>query len=292
MNTMVLAEPGATHDGRYDTMLRLIRAASVAGADVFKGQWTSSAQAMCERRHAPEYLADYLKIQYPLEWHREFRAEASRVGLQYGCSVYLPGDPTLVAPFVDYLKLSSFEIDDAVLYREALLAKAARKIEYEEMVTGVHEMPLIVSTGMQKTTMEREWRVWDHKKCYAPQAVLHCCSCYPAPLSALNLSLCSGNGRDDGEPRYAGLSDHSRDVRVGGWAVACGARIIETHFRLDDCDPSNKDYAVSFTPAELAVYVRNIRDCEIALGDGVKRIHESEKPMLKYRVSATKEPAC
>ena len=83
-----------------------------------------------------------------------------------------------------------------------------------------------------------------------------------------------------------GFSDHSRDVRAGAWAVAAGAEVIETHFRLLDCDPTNKDYAVSFTPAELAEYVRNIRDCETALGDGVKRVMDAENEMLKFKVKS------
>lgn len=284
--TLIIAEPGSTHDGKLDTMLRLIDVAVECGADVFKSQWVSSAQMMCDRRHAPEYLDSYLKLQYPIEWHAELREHAKARGLAYACTAYLSGDPTLLAPFVDYLKLSSFECNDAVLYREVILAKQTeRHLDYGQLLSGVHVSPVIVSTGMQQAA-EHEWRIWDKKKCYAPEAVLHCVSSYPTPLSALNLLLCSGNGQYDGEPRYSGFSDHSHDVRVGAWAVAAGATILETHFRLDECDPANKDYAVAFTPAEFKQYVQNVRDCEAALGDGVKRVMPAEEPMLRYRVQA------
>ena len=286
MSVLIVAEPGGTHEGKLSTMLELIDVAASAGCDVYKGQWVSNAQTMCDRRHAPEYLDSYLKLQYPLEWHAELREHAKAQGLDYACTAYIPGDPTLLAPFVDYLKLSSFEFDDAALYREAILAKPTRqRLNHSQIMSGVHVSPLIVSTGM-RMTVNHEWRIWENKKCYAPEAILHCVSSYPAPLAALNLSLCSGNGQYDGEPRYAGFSDHSHDVRVGAWAVAAGAQILETHFRLDSCDPANKDYAVAFTPAEFKEYIKNVRDCEVAMGDGVKRVQECERDMERFKVKA------
>jgi len=284
MKTLIIGEMGSTPEGNLDTMKRLIDCAAECGADVAKNQFTSSAQMMCDRRRAPEYLESYRLLQYPLEWHAELREHAKARGLKYACSVYVPGDPTLIAPFVDYLKLASFEADDQALYREAMLAKPTElPLDHEHIMGGVHVCPVIVSVGMQPTT-DHEWRLWEKKKCYAPEAILHCVSSYPAPLSALNLSLCSGNGQYDGEPRYAGFSDHSRDVRVGAWAVAAGASILETHFRLDDCDPANKDYAVAFTPADFKLYCQNVRDCEVAMGDGQKRVQDCEREMERFKV--------
>jgi sialic acid synthase SpsE len=254
VKTLIIAEPGSTHDGQLSNMLRLIDVAAECGADVFKSQWTSNAQTMCDRRHAPEYLESYLKLQYPIEWHSELGEHAAARGLQYACTAYIPGDPALLAPFVDYLKVSSFEAGDDDLIEESI----ATRVE------------VIVSHGMGG--IADDLRVTN----------LYCVSAYPAPVESLNL----GRMRDIGGRVFDGFSDHSHDVRVGAWAVAAGASILETHFRLDDCDPSNKDYAVAFTPAEFKTYVQNVRDCEAAMGDGVKRIMPAEEPMLRYRVTA------
>src|SRR3990167_3846027 len=213
-NTLIIAEPGSTHEGRLEMMLRLIDCAAECGADVFKSQWTSSAQTMCDRRHAPEYLESYKFLEYPLEWHMELREHALWRGLQYACTAYIPGDPTLLSPFVDYLKISSFEAaDDALL------------LEARSDIPALHHVKTIVSLGMGESRAWADFR-------------LHCVSSYPAPLSQLNLRLCSGNGKIDGEPDADGFSDHSHDVRVGAWAVAAGASILETHFRLNTCDPA------------------------------------------------------
>jgi sialic acid synthase SpsE len=255
MKTLIVAEPGGTHEGKLSTMLELIDVAAACGADCYKSQWVSNAQTMCDRRHAPEYLGSYLKLQYPIEYHAELREHAAARGLEYGCSCYIPGDFARVAPFVDYKKVSSFEASDIALIREALSAS--------------HE-PVIISTGMGPQLILNPW---DNA------LILACTSAYPAPISQLNLALIREHDLD-------GFSDHSHDVRIGAWAVAVGAQILETHFRLDDCDPANKDYAVAFTPAEFKAYIQNVRDCEAAMGDGIKRLQECEHEMERFRVSA------
>lgn len=253
MSTLVIGEMGSTAEGNLDTMKRLVDCAADCKCDVVKNQWVSNAQTMCDRRRAPEYLESYALLQYPLDWHAELRAHAKARGLQYGCSVYIGGDPTLIAPFVDYIKISSFESADDALIGEAI-------------ATGSE---VVVSLGMAGDATE-----------YGLVQYLHCVSSYPSPLSALNLR-CLGDESD-----CDGFSDHSHDVRVGAWAVAAGASILETHFRLDSCNLANKDYAVAFTPAEFKEYIRNVRDCEMAMGDGVQRVQEAERPMLRYRVTA------
>ncbi|MCR4375618.1 MAG: N-acetylneuraminate synthase family protein [Acidobacteria bacterium] len=251
MSVLVIAEPGSTHEGRLDLMLRLIDAASDAGVNVFKSQWLSSAERLCERRRAPEYLDSYRKLEYPLAWHAECRDHAKARGLQYACSVYLPGDAALVGPFCDFLKVSSFEAEDGDLICEAVDASRARAV---------------VSLGMNAS-----------RPPYAGIRCVHCVSSYPAPISQMRLASLFDVTID-------GLSDHSRDLRMGGWAVCAGAQIIEAHLRLDDTDTANKDYAVAFTPAEFATYVQNIRDAELAMGDGVRRVQPCEGPMLRFRV--------
>src|SRR3990167_4342994 len=119
MKTLIIGEMGSTAEGNLDTMKQLVDCAAECKCDVVKNQWTSSAQTMCDRRHAPEYLESYLKLQYPIEYHAELREHAKARGLQYACTAYIPGDPTLLAPFVDYLKISSFEAEDMGLLHEA-----------------------------------------------------------------------------------------------------------------------------------------------------------------------------
>lgn len=257
MRTLVIAEPGCTAQGDLATMLRQIDMVVAAGANVFKGQWTSSAEKMAARRHASTYQRFYRWLEWPVEWHEQLRARCALRGIEYMSTVYLPEDVATIAPFVSRFKISSFEAMDP----ECLRANAA------------HGKPVIISTGL---TVDRS--VW-------PSAmalwVLQCTSAYPAPVETLNLSVLRGQ-------EYDGLSDHSDPsfTWVGALAVAAGASIVETHVRLDDCHPQNPDYAVARNPRQLEDYIRHIRFAEAALGDGVKKLEPAELAMLRYRVKS------
>lgn len=262
MSVLVLAEPGCTHEGDKATMLRLLETAHACGANIWKPQFCSDPALMCERRHiGPDhpkrayYQQAYTWLQFPVEWHAEFRDACHALRMQYACSVFLPQDVAVVAPYVDYLKIASFEAQDTELLAEAIL----------------HHKRVIISTGMGEPFIDLS--LWNRN--LSPWALLHCVSAYPAPIAEMNLAVLK---------RYKGLSDHSRHLLTGAVAVGAGATIIETHYRLDDCNPDNPDYQVAFTPSEFTQYIRNIRDAELMLGTGVKQRQPCEEWAVPYRV--------
>ena len=270
--TLVIAEPGCTHEGRKDLLVRLLETAHACGADAWKPQWTSDAVAMCERRHIgldhPKrayYEHAYRWLQFPLEWHAEFRQRCHDLGLQYACTVFLPQDVITIDPFVDAHKVASFEATDG------LMRQAHETLN--------HQKEVWVSHGMQHE--ERSW----NRPSWGSIRVrhFHCVSAYPAPLSELHLSVIHCVN-DDESPNFDGYSDHSRHVRMGAYAVAAGAVRVETHYRLHACRPENPDYGVAFTPGEFAEYIRYIREADLALGDPRKHIQSCEHAMLPYRV--------
>ena len=71
-------------------------------------------------------------------------------------------------------------------------------------------------------------------------------------------------------------------------AVAMGASVIEKHFTLDRNLPG-PDHKASLEPKELKEMVSAIRNIEIALGDGIKRLTPSEarnKPVMRKSIVA------
>jgi N,N'-diacetyllegionaminate synthase len=251
--TLVIAEPGCTHEGRFEKIIELIETAATCGADVFKNQWMSDPDAVIARRGVPSdpYQRYYGWLAYPLGWHRRFKERCHELGMQYGCSVYLPKDVWPLEPYVDLFKISSFERKDLALSGTARLSGKR----------------VIVSAGMLEET---EYYMNEPD-------MLVCTSAYPAPLGALNLELLRMG-------RFAGLSDHSQYVLTGAVAVGAGADVVEAHMRLDDCDVWNPDYAVAFSPADFQQYIYNIRAAEQMMGTGRRGIHPSELPMVEYRV--------
>ena len=77
-----------------------------------------------------------------------------------------------------------------------------------------------------------------------------------------------------------GYSDHTMGTEVPVAAVAMGAEIIEKHFTLDK-NMEGPDHKASLEPAELKLMVQQIRNIEVALGNGIKRPNKSEAENAK-----------
>jgi N,N'-diacetyllegionaminate synthase len=253
--TLVVCEIGSCHDGSLEKAKHLIETAKVCGADVAKAQLFSAASHV-ERRHAPEYADVYRKGQIPPSWLPILKTECDRVGIAFGCSVSLAAHVPLVAPYVQYLKIPNFESQD-------------RALRVRCLKTGI---VTIISFG--GGAYRRQGRLRDNER------HLHCVAGYDVKLKELNLSVIRAQGFD-------GFSDHSGDIRVGGWAVQHGAEIIEAHLKLQTTDPKNPDAGKhALDPTSFKLYVDNIRDAELAFGDGIRRLQPSEQAFVKYRVSA------
>ena len=87
-----------------------------------------------------------------------------------------------------------------------------------------------------------------------------------------------------------GYSDHTSGIEVAIAAAALGATVIEKHFTIDRNLPG-PDHKASLEPDELKAMVTAIRNIEIALGDGVKRLTPSEarnRPVARKSLVASK----
>jgi sialic acid synthase SpsE len=106
--------------------------------------------------------------------------------------------------------------------------------------------------------------------------VLQCVSNYPADPAHMNLRVMETYARTFGVT--VGLSDHTLGIGVAIAAVGLGARCIEKHFTLDRTLPG-PDHQASLEPADLRTLTASIRQAEVALGDGIKRVVASEVPV-------------
>jgi sialic acid synthase SpsE len=75
-----------------------------------------------------------------------------------------------------------------------------------------------------------------------------------------------------------GYSDHTEGTAIAVAAVALGAAVVEKHFTLDRSLPG-PDHKASLPPDGFARMVREIREVEAGLGDGVKVARPSELPV-------------
>jgi sialic acid synthase SpsE len=203
----------------------------------------------------------------PLDWLPILRDQAHGCGLQFMCSVFLPEAVPLVAPFVDWLKIASFECLDWELVESA--AHTAK--------------PLMMSTGM---TDARELNLLCGVRDRVGEQVrlLHCISEYPCSPEHLHLDVIEAYGLD-------GLSEHTTSIFTGAIVVARCPQvgIIERHVRLDDTDPANPDYAPALNPADYRRYVSGVREAEAIQNERRQRKQRNpaEDWARQYRVVNT-----
>jgi sialic acid synthase SpsE len=137
------------------------------------------------------------------------------------------------------------------------------------------QRPIILSTGM--STMEQIRRAVSRLD-PARLLLAHSTSSYPCPPAELNLRMIETLGREFGCP--VGYSGHETGLQTTVAAVALGARFVERHITLDRA-MWGTDQAASVEPGGLMRLVRDIRVLESAIGDGVKKVYDSEIPVMK-----------
>jgi len=116
----------------------------------------------------------------------------------------------------------------------------------------------------------------------------HATSTYPCQPAELNLSLIPSLQRRYDCP--VGYSGHEVGLQTTYAAVALGACFVERHITLDRA-MWGSDQAASVEPHGLIRLVRDIRVIEAALGDGVKRVYESEMPAMRRLRRVKQVPA-
>jgi N,N'-diacetyllegionaminate synthase len=136
------------------------------------------------------------------------------------------------------------------------------------------KQPVILSTGMSEMDdIRNALEVFRRHENY-DVTILHCTSEYPAPINEVNLNAMSSIKTVFNTS--VGYSDHTEGIEIPIAAVSLGATIIEKHFTLDRT-LDGPDHKASIEPNELKRMIDSIRKVEASLGDGVKRVTESER---------------
>ena len=269
----VIAEAGANHNRDFDVARRLIDVAADAGADAVKFQTYSGTSLYSTKTPRFEYLGELgaqpahellEAIALPRDWQPKLAEHARVRGIEFLSSPFdRAAIDELDAIGVAAFKIASFEIVD-----HGLLAYAASK-----------GRPIILSTGMCTLAEIDEAVAVLRNAGGSDIALLQCASLYPSPASIMNLKAIAAMRNAFDVP--VGLSDHTSGIHIAPAAVAMGAALIEKHFTLDR-SMSGPDHPFAIEPKELSEMVANIRDIEVALGDGVKRGPSAQEAVEMY----------
>jgi N-acetylneuraminate synthase len=135
--------------------------------------------------------------------------------------------------------------------------------------------PVILSTGMSTLAQITEAvNTLDTDNLM----ITHATSTYPCDPEELNLRMIQT--LRDTFPCPIGYSGHEVGLVPSSIAVAMGACLVERHITLDRA-MWGTDQAASVEPWGFDKLVKYIRATEASLGDGVKRVYDSERPSLQ-----------
>ena len=148
---------------------------------------------------------------------------------------------------------------------------------YIKLIVQQCDKPIILSTGM--STMQeihKAVNIIPEDRLYA---ILHCTSTYPSKNEEQNIKMISTLKKHFPLTKI-GFSNHSPGLTAMLMAAGQGAEIIETHITLDRA-MYGSDQAASIEPEGMFKLGKHIRAIPDIMGDGVKKIYDSELPIME-----------
>lgn len=297
-HTYIIAEAGVNHNGSFDLALRLIDAAVEAGADAVKFQTFNSKSLASSLAKKADYqkkttssdesqLEMLTRLELSKELHFKLRDHCDSSGIAF---LSTPFDMDSLLFLTGVMELKTIKISSGDLTNAPFLLETARLSDQVILSTGMSSMEevgdalgVLAYGFLDPTAMpcSREdflhsFQSVDGKRALRERVILlHCTTEYPAPPAEVNLRAM--NSLEETFGLRCGYSDHTRGIHIPIAAVARGACVIEKHFTLDRSLPG-PDHPASLEPGELKAMVANIRELELALGDGKKFPTPSEGP--------------
>jgi len=267
----IIAEAGVNHNGDIRIAHQMIDAAKLAGVDAVKFQNFKASELVTVHSQKADYqlkttrgdnsqLSMLLALELSEQEHGQLKKHCDDAGILYLCTPYGQNSADQLERIgVDAYKIASTDTSNIPFLR--YLAKK--------------DIPVILSTGMSNLgDVEESIHELKVNGLGGKIIILQCTAEYPAPVEDINLRAMKTMELAFGCP--VGFSDHTPGIGASPWAVAAGASLVEKHFTLSR-SMKGPDHSASVEPKEMAQLVETIRNVELALGDGMKRIMPSER---------------
>ena len=271
----IIAEAGVNHNGSVELAKKLIDVAVLSKVDAVKFQTFKAENVISKNAQKAAYqkkTTDSNESQLDMVKKLELDEDVHRDLIEY-CKA--KGIMFLSTPFdldsidlLNKLGLEIFKIPSGEITNLPYLRKLGGLNKRIILSTGMANMgeieaalDILVSAGTKRDMI----------------TVLHANTEYPTPMEDVNLKAMRTIGKTF-DVGY-GYSDHTLGIEVDIAAVAMGASVIEKHFTLDR-NMEGPDHKASLEPVELTAMVNGIRNIEKALGNGIKKPTESEKPNM------------
>lgn len=264
--TKFISEISSNHNGSLHRSLKMIRLSANLGFDIVKFQLFK-----VDKLFSKEILKKSKNIRDRKKWELKEKyipilaKQCKKNNIKFCVTPFYLEAVDVIKPYVDYIKIASYEI-----LWEDLLIKCAKT-----------KKPIIISTGMANMREVMNAIKILKKNGAKKIIILHCVSNYPAKLESLNLSAINTIRRKTN--LSTGWSDHSNNPLVVYRAVEkWNASYIEMHLDID-----GKGYEFNaghcWLPNKARNLIWNIKNNKIIDGKGKKVPSKSELFERKFR---------
>lgn len=266
----IVGEIGINHNGDIEIAKKMIEGAKKAGCDAVKFQKRTPELCVPKdqwnlERDTPWGRITYIEYRHKVEFGEKEYAEIDRYCKELDIMWFASCWDEPSVDFIEQFNPPIYKTPSASLTDFELLKKhkALNK-------------PVMMSTGM--STMEQ---IEAAVNFFGKDNLLlaHATSAYPCKNEELNLRMIN-TLRNKYPEIPIGYSGHEVGLAPTWAAVALGACFVERHITLDRA-MWGTDQAASVEMGGLQRLVSNIRDIEIALGDGIKKVYDSEKSQIQ-----------
>jgi N-acetylneuraminate synthase len=268
--TFVIAEIGINHNGSVDLAKKMIAGAASAGADAVKFQKRTPEICVPRdqwdiERDTPWGRMKYIDYRYKTEFGIDEYSEIDKFCISNNIIWTASCWDIPSVEFIEQFNVPFHKAPSAALTDIELLKKMAESGK-----------PIMISSGM--SNMDHIQNAIDELG-EANLLLAHSTSTYPCKLDELNLKVIP-NLKVKYPTIPIGYSGHETGLAPSWAAIVLGANFLERHITLDRA-MWGSDQAASVEVGGFFRLISNIRDIEKSLGDGEKKIYDSEVPIMK-----------
>ena len=267
----ITAEIGINHNGNIEIAKKLIDVAKECNCNAVKFQ---------KRTIETVYSKEVLDTPRESPWGTTTREQ--KLGLEFNRKEYDTIDSYCKQKQIQWYA-SAWDIDSQLFLRHYNLKYnkvASSMLTHTKLLKLIAEerKHTFISTGMS-TLEEIKDAVDIFRNTNCPFELLHTNSSYPMKIEEANLK-CMQTLREKFNCDVGYSGHEAIGYLICVTAVILGASSIERHISLDR-SMYGSDQSASLEPVGLKRLVRDIRRIDTIYGDGVKRIWDSEIPVMK-----------
>ena len=284
--TIIIAEAGVNHNGKFSLAKKLIDIAKDSGADIVKFQTFRSENLVTKKAKKANYQKKHLpnesqykmlkKLELSFEEFIKLKKYASKKKIEFMST----GFEIDSLEFLKKLKLQRYKIPSGEITNYPLLrfiGSLKKKVILSSGMSTLQDIKSALNVIVKSGTKLKNI------------TVLHCNTAYPTPFKDVNLNAMTTIKNKCGVD--VGYSDHTLGIEVPIAAVTLGAKIIEKHFTINKNLPG-PDHHASLEPEELKKMISSVRIIEKSLGSYSKLTSSSEsinKKIVRKSIVAYKD---